>query len=54
MPDLPAAPHDSDFLARGRLALGQSELAGAALPIGDEALEVGDADGLALLAQNAA
>ncbi len=35
-------------------AIGDAELTGLALPIGDEALQIGDADGLALLAQHAA
>ena len=48
------ASDKADFLAGCRCRLGRSELPCLALPIRDEALEICDTDGLALLAQNAA
>ncbi len=49
-----AAADDSNLLTRGRRGFRHAEVPAGPLPVGDKALEVGDADGLALFAQDAA
>ena len=49
-----AAADEADFLARRGRRYRRAELSCLALPIGDEALQIGDSDRLALLAEHAA